>query len=437
MNTTPDDNNNLLEFKKIIIDMTHDLLNTFPELRKTLNADLAAIISKEEVASAPAVSAPAVSAPPASPAPAVSASLITVYEFCKKVYPDKFFDILYQNDKIFANPLEFLPGIDFALLWKENITAMTRETIWKYLQLVLFTVVANVSDGASFGDTAKLFEAINADEFKSKIEETIKNMHDMFGAGTGEAGTGEAGAGEAGTGANTSASASASAGGPNINVNDLPDAKDIHEHLSSMMNGKIGRLAKEIAEETAAELNMDSENACSMEDIFKNLMKNPTKLMGLVKNVGAKLDQKMKSGDMKESELLQEASELLQKMKNMPGMGSMQSMFEKMGLGKMPGASAGGGGKVNINAMQSKLDKNLKSAKNRERMLYNLMQKQQQQAAATATASATAATASATAAKAPAYDDATLISTFSKGEKVERSTPADKPSKNKKRQNKK
>ena len=34
--------------------------------------------------------------------------------------------------------LNFLPSIDFRVIWKENISDSTRETLWKYLQLILF-----------------------------------------------------------------------------------------------------------------------------------------------------------------------------------------------------------------------------------------------------------------------------------------------------------
>ena len=54
----------------------------------------------------------------------------------------------------------FLPGIDFAILWKENISDKTKTTIWKYLQLILFSTIENLQDKASFGDTADLFNAI-------------------------------------------------------------------------------------------------------------------------------------------------------------------------------------------------------------------------------------------------------------------------------------
>jgi hypothetical protein len=341
-----DEQKTLHDIKKIVIDFTRDILVTFPEQKATLHVHLQQLMNEGDEANADVEDE------------ANDEALMAVYLHCKKVYPERFFDILYQNNDVFKNPIEFLPGIDFSILWADtDLSDKTRETIWKYLQLLLFTLVSTISDGSSFGDTAKLFEAIDENEFKSKLEETIAQMQDVF-AEQGEA-----------SGSN-SASGSASAS-PNINLDDLPDPQDIHEHVTGMMNGKLGNLAREIAEETAAELNMDMENAGSVNDVFKKLFQNPTKLMSLVKNVGAKLDDKLKSGDMKESELLQEASDIMQKMKSMPGMGDLQSMLSKMGMGHMmPGGKSGG--KVNVNAMQANLEKNLKAAKNKERLLSKL-----------------------------------------------------------------
>ena len=73
----------------------------------------------------------------------------------------------------------------------------------------------------------------------------------------------------------------------NINLNEMPNAEDIHNHVEKMMGGKLGALAKEIAEETAKDLDIDMNDASSVSDVFKNLMKNPTKLMGMVKSVGS------------------------------------------------------------------------------------------------------------------------------------------------------
>ena len=79
--------------------------------------------------------------------------------------------------------------------------------------------------------------------------------------------------------------------------------------------------------------------------------------MGLVKTVGDKLDGKMKSGELKESELIAEATDIMNKMKNMPGMDNIQAMLSKMGMGGMAGmAGLGGkGGKVNMASMEAQL----------------------------------------------------------------------------------
>jgi hypothetical protein len=390
------------DFKKIITDLLRDLLTTFPEIKDTLNSDLLNILNAENV----------------------EQSLQTIFDYCKTVYPSRFFEILYQNDAIFKDDkfqTEFLPGIDFKILWQdENLSDKTRETIWKYLQLILFTVVSDISDGKSFGDTSKMFESINQDEFKSKLEETMEEMQKIFNKKPSKKAGQPSGAGVDGSVA--SESEEEEEDGPNaagFNLNDLPNPKDIQDHVNTMMEGKLGKLAREIAEETAADMNMDTENVGSVNDVFTNLLKNPTKLMGLVKNVGSKLDEKLKSGDINETELLKEASEIMQQMKNIPG---MQGMMNKMGMG---------GGKMNMSGMQAQMDKNIKNSKYKDRLRAKLaeknaaaqmMQAAMQQAQQTAQMQAQQTQAKQTQAK-QTRQAQPVTTTFSKGEKAER-TPA-------------
>ena len=378
------------EFKKIIVDMTKDILVSFPEQESNLHPELKNLVFELEPTT-------------------LEKSLTFVFEYCRTVYPSKFFDILYQNVSIFESAdSNFLPGINFKLLWTENISDKTRETIWKYLQLVLFTIISGISDGNSFGDTAKLFEAINENEFKAKLEESIAQMQTLFGDAKDKTDGAETEDGDA----ESEGKATDAEGKSGINLDDLPDPSEIHEHVTNMMNGKLGKLAREIAEETAADLNINTENAESVGDVFKRLIRNPAKLLSLVKNVGSKLDEKIKTGDMKESELLEEASELMKKMKNMPGMGDIQSMLSKMGMnmGK-------GGGKVNVDAMQSNLNQKLKESKNRERLLKKLAEKKMAQAAQMHSQAAATAAAKQSQAQAPIEN---LV--FSLGETVERSS---------------
>jgi hypothetical protein len=135
--------------------------------------------------------------------------------------------------------------------------------------------------------------------------------------------------------------------------------------------------------------------------------------MGLVKNVGDKLDSRIKSGEIKESELMTEATEIMNKMKNMPGMGNIQSMLSKIGL------SGGlGGGKVNMGAMEAQLNKNIKLAKTKERIRAkaeaNAKAKLEQQAKTLQQQQSQPQPQPST------VSDEELLKIFSSGEKVER-----------------
>lgn len=415
------------EFQTIILDFLRDIDCSFPEYRETLSRYLG--YSHEMK-------------------PMPDELYIELYTHCREVYPVRFFDILYKNEALFspntAEPasstehstehstvsdasresgagsagatnnatgadkahtnepneerrVSMLPGVDFREIWAtEDITDNTKDIIWKYLQLILFSIVNNLSDMGSFGDTAKLFEAIDDSELKNKLEEVIGEMSSMFGNAESAESAASAANGDAGAEGfdetfkkasefmnEAFGGAAGATGGPTPPPN-MPDASSIHEHLSGILNGKIGKLAKEIAEETAADLNLDMANETSMKGVFQQLLKNPGKLSGIIKTVGSKLDSKLKSGELKESEIMQEASELMSKMKNMPGMNNLASMLSKMGMNVPGGMGGGGGAKVNFGAMQSQLNRNMKQAQMRERLLKKVQEKQQAAAAATA-----------------------------------------------------
>jgi hypothetical protein len=253
----------------------------------------------------------------------------------------------------------------------------------------MFAIIGTIENKDAFGDTARMFEAINGDDFKNKLQETLSHMQNLFDP----------------------SGNSSEEDGPKIN---MPDAEQIHDHITGMLDGKLGQLAREIAEETATNLNVDFEDATDMKDVFQKLMKNPTKLMGLVKTVGDKLDGKMKSGELKESELISEATEIMNKMKNMPGMDNIQAMLSKMGMGGM----AGMGGKVNMAAMESQLNSKMKMAKTKERI----------KAKAEANAKARAEQQlKQSQVSIPTYSEEELVKIFDSAEKVERTPRGTKP----------
>jgi hypothetical protein len=320
-------------FRTIIVDFIKDLSTTFPEyshLWSTWTGDF----SDED--------------------------LLSLYNYCLTIYPQRFFDIIYQSDDAFKPDGEintnFLPGVDFKLLYNcEGVSETTKKALWKYLQLLLFTVINDVKDKTTFGDTMNLFEGIDEKELQSKLQETILGLADFF-KNASEKKDGE------------------TADAPEFKMPDfdmpefkmpefkmpefkmpegaanfekmfenMPDMEKIQEHLKTLFDGKIGSLAKEMAEEISHEfadlLGDDPNNIDTTKDAMKNLMKNPQKLMALMKKISSKLDEKMQSGDISKEELMKEASEMIGKMKGMGGADQFKEMFEKMaknmgGLGK-------------------------------------------------------------------------------------------------------
>ena len=318
-------------FVPIMKDFLGDILNTFPEYQTDLDKGLSDIlVNKTE-----------------------SPSIDKLKEYCKKIYPERFFDLLYQNEKIFENHeinTRFLPGIDFKELWNKEISDKTKKIIWKYLQLICFSIINTEDNVNGFGDTAKLFEAIGENQLKEKLHETISQMNSLFGENAEEVVNGMM--------------------DPSNNSNNLPNPEKLHEHINSLMEGKLGRLASEITEETLHEFT-DMSGATSVNDVFQKLFQNPGKLMGLIKKLGSSLDEKIKSGEIKESELMEEAASIMEKMQNVPGMKNMKGLLEKMGL-----SGLGGNGKIDLNAMRNAMGGNIRKTKMKERMKEKLKVRQ-------------------------------------------------------------
>jgi hypothetical protein len=285
-----------------------------------------------------------------------------ILNHCQNVYPQRFFDILYKNEDIFKEDSEsnthFLPNIEFKNLWNlEGVSDNTKETIWKYLQLIVFSVIGSVEDKSVFGDCEKLFEAINEDEFKSKLESTMQDLEHIFDFATNDVSQNDT------TESDTS------------NNFQMPNPEDIHSHISGLLDGKLGKLATEITEETVQELDIDISNMTSGNEVFEQLFKDPTKLMKIVKKVGTKLDSKMKSGEINEKELMSEATELMKQMKNMPGMGKMDDMLKNLGpLASQLGSSMGKNARFNKGAFNNLM----KKEEAKERMLKTIQKRKEE-----------------------------------------------------------
>jgi len=365
-------------------------------------------------------------------------ALNNVYEYCKHTFAVRSIDILYQNEDIFLNKPNvktsnasvictmFLPDIEFSDLYYDDTSAQTKQTLWKYLQLILFNIITSIDDVSFFGDSLELLKMIDSNNFSAKIQSTVEELSNMFSfkekrGSKAKSSTNEQDqevevevedededehgdeesffdisgspfgmfdtmfndlsanfkgfadfAGIDADDANADADDSnADADDANADANKakhrdyaIPDKEELFSHLNNLINGKIGSLAKEIAEETSKDFDLESDNIGDVNELLKGFMKNPSKMMGLIENINKKINSKMKDGSIKESELLEEATEIFKNMKNMPGMNNFNDILKSMNLDKfMPK-----GGKINPNTFQNMMEQNVKMSKMKERM---------------------------------------------------------------------
>lgn len=301
---------------------------------------------------------------------------LQLYEYMKTVFPERFFDILYQNDNIFTDSAIntcFLPNVDFKMLFRcEGVSEHTHTVMWKYLQLLLFAVVNSVADKSCFGETMNLFEGIDESELQKKLEETMSGISQFF--------TESSASNDNNTNADTA---------ENVNMGPdsfyTPNHAEMHEHLKGLFDGKIGKLATEMAEEISKDIHgifgeEEHANIRTTEDVVKKLMKNPKKMLDLVKLVGNKLKTKMDSGEISQEEIMKEAGDIFGKMKGSMGNKDLTEMFKNM-AGQMGMKNS----KINTAAMESQFKKEAMKEKMRKKMEAK---KAQQDAAAAAVTAA-------------------------------------------------
>jgi hypothetical protein len=289
-------------FKNIIFDMIDDFSTTFPEYSETLYKWNRANFKADED----------------------SPIINELFEYCLSVYPKHFFNILYQNTDMFNDETintHFLPNIDFKnIISDASLSDKTKQIIWKYLQLILFTVIGTIKEKTEFGDYEKMFADVNSEEIQEKINETITNMMGFFGS---------AAESEPNEQSDTNSTPN-STPGPNY----IPNPNELNDHLSGLFDGKIGKFAKELAENISDDfcglLGENITETSTPKDVMFNLMKNPNKISGIVKTVTSKLTEKIASGEISKEELMKEATEMMGKFKGMKGMGQFDHLFKNM-----------------------------------------------------------------------------------------------------------
>jgi hypothetical protein len=302
-----------------------------------------------------------------------------LFQYTMTIFPERFFDILYQNADMFKVDSEintqFLPNVDFKILYHcEGITDATRESLWKYLQVILFTVIGSMKDKANFGESMNLFEGIDESELQEKLKDVMGNLSSMFDTMEVPKEDEEK---------ETETEESKPFNPKNFfGKGGIPNPEDIHDHLKTLFDGKIGKLAKELAEEISEDFQKsfgeDMNDMKSTQDVFSKLMKNPEKISGLVKTVGDKLKTKMANGEISKDDLMSEASELMKKMKEMGGAENFASMFKNMAKGM--GVNIPKGAKIDANALKSMEKKMTANEKMKSRILAKKQKKAEEEA---------------------------------------------------------
>jgi hypothetical protein len=351
-----------------------------------------------------------------------------LYAHCLAIYPERFFDIMYTNADIFdsgsKHNVDFLPDVDFRLLFNcPGVSEKTKTSIWKYLQLILFTAVGSVNDPKRFGDAANIFEAMDENELQSKMAETLESVGEFFknmeyeDASSADASSADAGR-EADENANMGAedtaegtegsdaeelsnamkdifeslhkNAGKTANGEKPGLK-LPNPEVLKEHLKTLLDGKIGKLAKEFTDEFTHDLKdffdeTDEVNMKSSKDVLMKLIKDPKKMVLILKKITTKLQERMKRGDISQEELMGEMAGLMEKMKDMGGGADFADMMKGLAgtpFMKMFEKGMGGGAKMDMN----KLNQMSKQAEMKERLRKKMeMKKKAQQAVPLASA---------------------------------------------------
>lgn len=345
-------------FRSVIADFAKDLSTTFPEYAFLWSKWSDAETDKDEYD--------------------------RLFQYTMVLYPERFFDILYQNADIFKPDsdinVQFLPNVDFKLLYHcEGISDSTRASLWKYLQVILFTVIGSVKDKANFGDSMNLFEGIDESELQTKLKDAMGSIGEFFGKMESE----KSEPVEAEDVEDDEEEESKPFNPKNFfGSGGMPNPESLHEHLKTLFDGKIGKLAKELAEEISEDFSKtfgeDMGNMKSTQDVFSKLMKNPEKISGLVKTVGDKLKTKMANGEISKDDLMSEAGELMKKMKEMGGAENFASMFKNMAKGM--GVNIPKGAKIDTNALKAMEKKMTANDKMKARILAKKQKKAEEEA---------------------------------------------------------
>lgn len=218
--------------------------------------------------------------------------IVFLYNYYHKLFPNIMPDIICKNDEIFEMNSNvntaFLPGICFKSIWSDsNTTDSIKASIWNYLQVLSLSIINTTRTNSSDTDASNNFNITEAQI--SQLQDLLLNM-DTY---------------------------TDNSNSTNDNKNDNKNTPDINTNdaLNSIFNNKLfGSIARELTTDLMDDLtkkNEDDDDMHTTEDMMKNMMTNPAKLLGLVQTTMSKFDKKIKSENISQQDIMTESMEML------------------------------------------------------------------------------------------------------------------------------
>ena len=255
--------------------------------------------------------------------------------FEKNVQPF-FVDISTKNSDIFKknDALFFLPDINFSKLWKCKINKQTQDAIWRYLHILLLCVSHFQLNTSNFESTLHEWNSLLDDKNVSpeeleKMQQYADNIMKLMENLTNpeeeeeEEEESEEGDNKKKEGGNSSKEEFGEK-----EKKEMEDELRKDPFIQQLENSKIAQFAKELSSElNISDLGISEDKKIdSFGDIFNVIGKNPQRVMKLVKSVGNKIQTKLSSGNINQTDLVQEAHTLMSSMQQSK---CFKKMFKK------------------------------------------------------------------------------------------------------------
>lgn len=205
-------------------------------------------------------------------------------------------DISNKNDSIFKTEksVNILEDIDFTKLWIKDINEKTRESIWKYLQ-ILYVIGKKIIGDDDIDDLLKNLNNPDITNLKKETDDMMNMIQNLS------------------TVKQNPEKSSDTSGNPD-------DIKNIFE------TGIISDIAKELTDELKLD-DIDIGNPTNINEAFKNIMGGGAggnnNFFNLVSKVGEKIQNKVKKGEVNQGDLLSEAQKMMGGLKDPQNMANI------------------------------------------------------------------------------------------------------------------